>query len=547
MTKLLWIATRALGSTEESFILREFREDAVYHIDDLHPKLVFGIDSKHLPTIEETEPGFVKKEPDFLKKEKTPSDLFWMSWCPVSKKESGVSAERRFGYYEAELTGSWQGRLRCYVWPAKLFNQVQMMEMLRDLREEFGRPILWERTTSPVRAYVTTTPGGRLESKNLLDAATADLRAIDQLHHMRVLGTKERSSEADDDLWEPEDTPEERLVALWALRRLEQIADYKYRLDRTCAEHKSAIQDYVGNEWKADEHEKALENAKAEMNRTVRLAATIRGVAERYSGVRAGFELVPSMQRDHRLRRLLAAFAPAKREWIADRVTRLSTLPPLKAPDFFELWGAVKIVASLRSLGWLVGPPKVSGPAEDWGIAGVRTCRWEGSKDDERILFEFGPRPRVNDLKAIPQLHERSVSAFTWAASQLSGFEGLYSLAPSTPDYALRWWSNTGRMSLAIGDASLADPAHQKGEKVSVTTKYRREIAWRASENRLVNCSPAGSFLVLPGPAERWAEMAPEAAKQDCYLLCPTPSYSSADFTHRLECLLQSLRQSLAS
>jgi hypothetical protein len=422
-----------------------------------------------------------------------------------------------------------------------------MAQMLRDIGAELGRPIAWEQANLPVRSYVTTTPGGRIETKKLIESATAELHAVDQLHRTRVLGTRDPSADVGDDFCEQEeDTPEERLVALWAMRRLKNLTDYRQLLDKACASHIAALKVYARNPKRAEDHEEALRNAKAELARAVRLVARIRGVAEQYAGVRASFELMPSMQRDHRLRRLLAAFAPATREWITDQEGRLSTLPPLKAPDFFELWGAVKLVESLRSLGWTVGSPTIHGTAEDWGLAGVDACQWEATRGDERLIFDFGPRPELIDIDAIPELHERSVDSWVWGAQQLpTDFMGLCSIAPSTPDYALRWSSAAGRVALAIGDASLADPEHQKGDKIRDTVKYRREFAWRISEAQLVNCAPTGSFLVLPGPSEQWpASVTSLAAKQDCYLLCPTPGANPDNFTARVESLIQSLRHS---
>ncbi|WP_148712910.1 hypothetical protein [Corallococcus sp. AB030] len=536
-----------LGSDGQTLSFRSFEKEAVYQLDDHHPRLLIGVNGKHLPKVDGDSSGFIDWETDH---EGLPADLSWMYWCPIGTKktkEKGFSAERRFGYYEATVTGSWQGSLRCYLWPAKLFDRVQLSEMIRDIASAFGRPVIWEQTSAPVRAYVTATPGGRIETRTLIESAKAELRAVEQLQHMRMLGVHEAFSDWGEENWIPGvDTPEVRLVALWALRRLQHLTSYRQWLDRACASHRAALQDYVGNKKKEAEHQDGLKNASDDLTQAGILSAKIRGVADRYSGIRAGFELVPSMQRDHRLRRLLSAFATATQEWITERQTQLSTLPPLKAPAIFELWGAVKLVESLRALGWSIGPPQFPCAAENWGRLSDDNCWWLGTKEDERIRLDFRPRPLRADTAAIPPLHERIDDAWDWSARRLPpDFLGLFSLEPRTPDYALRWWSEGGRASLAIGDASLADPEYQEEEKLNKTAKYRHEVAWRFSESRLVSCAPAGVFLLFPGPADRWPNAVHSwAAQRDCYLLCPTPAASLTDFTARVDSLLQSLRRS---
>lgn len=541
MIKILQVARNDLGSTGKPLLLEAFNDEAVYQLDDCYPKVHLGAEGKHLLKIESEQTGIIEQESSL---ENLPDGLFWMTWYPIGKG-SAVSAGRRFGYYEAKVTGSWRGRLRCYLWPEKLFDRAQLSEMIRDIAHAFGRPVVWEQTNAPVRAYVTMTPGGRLEMRTLSDLVRSELRAVEQLHRMRMLGTHETSSECGEDLWMPgADTPEERLVALWALRRLQHLTECRQRLERARARHRTALQEYAGNETKEEEHQDELKRAEEDLAEAGILSARIRGIADRYSGIRAGFEMVPSMQRDHRLRRLLAAFAPTTQEWIAERETQLSTLPPLKAPAIFELWGSVKLVDALRSLGWSIGPPELPCLPEDWGHSNDDNCWWVGTKGEERIRLDFRPRPRRINTAAIPPLHERIDDAWAWGARrEPSDFLGLLSLEPRTPDYALRWWTEGGREALAIGDASLADPAYQKGEKLNKTVKYRHELAWKFSESRLVPCAPAGVFLLLPGPAERWPELThSSAAQRDCYLLCPTPAASLTDFTARMDSLLQSLR-----
>jgi len=543
MMEILQVATSDLESTEKPPLVQVFNADAVYQLNDRYPRLLLGGQGKYIPKVESEQTGIIEWVTD---RKDLPEGLSWMAWCPLGKG-SAVSEERRFGYYEATVTGSWQGRLRCYLWPAKLFDRAQLSQMIRDIANAFGRPVVWEQTDVPVRAYVTTTPGGSLEMRTLMDSVRAELRAVEQLHRMRMLGNQETSSGWGEDLWLPgADTPEERLVALWALRRLQHLTICRQWLDRTCARYTDALREYAGNEAKEKEHQDGLKRAGEELVQAGILAARVRGIADQYSGIRAGFELVPSMQRDSRLRRLLAAFAPATQEWIAEHKAQLSTLPPLKAPAIFELWGAVKLVDSLRSLGWSIGPPELPCAPEDWGQSSDDNCWWVGSKEDERIRLDFGPRPRCVDIAAIPALHERIDDARNWAARQLpADFSGLFSLGSRTPDYALRWWTEGGRAAVAIGDASLADPEHQKGKKLEKVVTYRQGVAWRFSETRVVPCAPAGIFLLLPGPAKRWPDTVhSSAAQRDCYLLCPTPAASFTDFTTRVESLLQSMRRS---
>lgn len=528
------IATRGLGSSDDTLHVRDFVEGEIYQIDDLHPWLHFGIDVERKPDIPDTEPGYLEKVGALG------DDLTWSRWCPLSKKESTVSAERRFGYYEVELQGSWQVRLRCYVWPARLFDRVQMGSMIRTIGQELGRTIVWERTDSPVRAYATGSTGGRVELRTLLQRTAEELHAIELLQ--RTYGSASDNHRAY--LGDDEGSPEEQLVALWGLRRLHQLRDYKHRLERALAEHKDAIWDYAGNAQRVDAHKQGLEAATSELRKVTRTASLVRTVTEQYAHARAALELVPSMQRDYRLRRLLRAFNTPVNEWLADRVTNLSTLPPIKAPELFELWGAVRIVQALRALGWTCTAPVLRGAADAWGVSALDGCSWHLVNGPEQILFDFSPRPRVVELASIPAMHERTVDAWTWAARQVALTDTLFSLCPSTPDYALRW-SSASRQGLLIGDASLADPRHQKRTKVEKVCDYRREVAWLGRDSGVVTCGLRASFIVLPGPSSQWVELARHAAQLDCYTLCPEPPGSDdPDFVGMLKHMLDSLRSS---
>ena len=527
------IATRGLGSTDDTLHVRDFVEGEIYQIDDLHPWLHFGIDVEKKPDLADTEPGFLDKAGALG------DDLTWSRWCPLSKKESTVSADRRFGYYEVELRGSWQARLRCYVWPARLFDRVQMGSMIRTIGHELGRTIVWERTESPVRAYATGTAGGRVELRSLLERTSQELHAIELLQ--RTYGSAEDSQRAH--LGDGEGSPEEQLVALWGLRRLRQLNDYKQRLERATAEHKEAIWDYARNVQRVDAHKQGLEAATSELRKVTRTASLVRGVTERYAHVRAALELVPSMQRDYRLRRLLRAFNTPVNEWLADRVTNLSTLPPIKAPELFELWGAVRIVHALRALGWNSSAPALRGAADAWGVSALDGCSWRFVNGLEQVVFDFGPRPRVVDMSSIPAMQERKVDAWMWAAHQITPHvDTLFSLHPSTPDYALRW-SSDSRQGLLIGDASLADPRHQKGTKVEKVCDYRREVAWLTHGSRVVTCGLRGSFILLPGPSSQWADAVRHAAQHDCYALCPEPGATEdPELVEMLRHMLDGLR-----
>jgi hypothetical protein len=533
---LVRIATRNLGATDDTLHIREHDADEVYHIDDLHPWVHFGVNHAKRPELGETQPGY-------LERSVLVSDgLTWHRWCPLSKKETTLSAERRFGYYEVQFGGAWSGRLRCYVWPARLFNRQQMTSMIRAIVSEVGRPISWERSDSPVRAYATRTTGGRVEVATLLKQTVDELHAVELLQKRRR--PREESLQADEGDVGDRDSPEERLIALWALRRLRQIVDYRHSLERAISLHKDALWEYAGNRQRIEEHEGALARALPTLQAVARTAARVRAIAQGYAQQRGPLALAPSMQRDYRLRRLLRAFNAPTHEWLAEQVSELSTLPPIKAPELFELWGAVHIAKMLRALGWQGGQPTIRGTSQDWGVSALDGCTWRFMKEDEELIFDFSPRPRVIDLVAIPATHARATSTWQWAAEQLGASANvLYALAPSTPDYALRW-SRGSRYALCIGDASLADPRHQKGNKVAKVCEYRREVAWRVEGGKVVTCSLGGTFVLFPGPSSHWDAAVHEAARQDCYALCPEPGVQDdADTLQKMAHMLAAMRE----
>ncbi len=94
--RIVEVATSNLGTADKTLSSRGFSADAIFQIDDFHPKVLLGIEGGHL-WLEGNQPGCLDKEPP---PKGLSSSLSWMSWYPVGKEKS-FSAERRFGYYKA--------------------------------------------------------------------------------------------------------------------------------------------------------------------------------------------------------------------------------------------------------------------------------------------------------------------------------------------------------------------------------------------------------------------------------------------------------------
>lgn len=539
----LSIAVSVSGTNVPELIERAFIPGETYDIDDEHPWLYFRIGpGKRGPIkLSDDSTGTVEAVKGIL-----PGDG-WHRWCPLEKRT--FSNERRFGIYLSALNHS-DATLRCCLWPRRLFGRAQLSALVQAIQDELGRPVLWERSDSAVRAFVLKTAEGGLNGEELIDFVSEELRAVADLRRSRVVDDDEDPGPSPERVsllsgyLDDESIGEKSLVSIWAAARLRQMMRLHRSLESARISHEDAVRESARNRMAVESREKRIAEIRLISAKTLRMTAVLRELAERYAYARTAFQLQPSMQRDHRLRRLLAALAPKKAECLSDTTSETSSLPPLKAPDLFELWGGVSLARALKHLGWERTRLSVGHTAEEWGLGSVEYCQWRFTKNDEHIVLDFAPRIKVVSASDLPPMHGRREEALVRAASSLTEKDILFSINAHTPDYTIRWSSGEAR-ALIVGDASLADPRFQAGEKVETICNYRPFVAWFCDDGRIVRCDRGGAtFALLPGPRGIWegTKVEETAAALDCYALLPEPGADChVDLVERLSHLLDSL------
>jgi hypothetical protein len=245
----------------------------------------------------------------------------------------------------------------------------------------------------------------------------------------------------------------------------------------------------------------------------------------------------PLFQRDHRLRRLLQAFAPPFSESLSPVESLRSQYPPVFLNGLWELWGAVWLATEFRLLGF-------AGGCSTDGTDVVKSCSWRFQRGDVVLELDYESGPVLVDHERLPLPHERDVPALEWAArnQDVDVDRPFFGSEPRcSPDYTLRITTPNGR-SLMVGDACLASPKHhgkgqdKRGAKPLTVEHYRRTIGW-AIDGQVVRCHPMGGFVVFPSPATAWTDFEQLPGARDCTLLCPSPR-GDPEARHRLAKLL---------
>lgn len=528
------IATYALGQVGGTPQIAPYHVGAIYSIDDLNPWLCIGFAKK---------PAAIKKVGKFDQHPIPPTaDLTWWRWQPIAPEERQIGRLRRYGHYRMELHEPRRLTLQCYVWPGRFFDPLRYQAMLAEIEHEFGRPIEWERSDAPVRSRVVPTRGQPSDAE-LFQTIQYELGAVHAL---------ERSGALADPAAELHETtfaisPETRLVAMWAWRRQADLVQLRRRQARIAAAHGVVPGD--ANQARAAHRRAINSTALAAVRDGERLAAQVSRIASLHHHELSSFELSPAMQRDHRLRRLVRAFAPVTREhWAAISTPQMSTSPPLKAPDVFELWGVARLVCALSALGWTV----VQRVCTDAAFASMREPHLvELSKGKLVLSLEHNPVVHKIDCSAAPPMHVRRMALVEWANANVPGPDGLVAAADLTPDYVLRLSSvDDGPLALAIGDATLSDPKYgseiEDGSQGNMTKAekmitYRERVGWRV-RGRLIRCTPACTFVILPGPTARWTDVM-STSGVDSVLLFPDPGTpEDLDFTEGVGAIIESMQ-----
>lgn len=516
-----------------------YEPQCLYQIDDAAPGLYFAIDSEHPCRLPKGDRGQLERQDGT-------ADPWWWRWQPVRR----IAEERRFGLYQTQLRSPSATTLRCYMWPSKLLDRLQILTILEDIERELDTEVTWDEPgIHQTRAYVVDAPDQPTPTDRLLSQIERELSAVRDMarNPYREIETPAARQHRGGMV----DVPENRVPPMWGRKRVRDLTQLRDRHLRARDALPAASNNSRSRTQKQRAPRMSLEDQRAAHERRARRADSLRTqilVAIRPWRDLANsmeFQLTPAMQRDYRLRTLLYAFTPPVHERLTVEQARLSLLPPLRATDLFELWGAVRLATWIRELGWDAQPPQVIGPAIADGVGGIIRCIWDFQRGERRLRFEYGPQVHALDLTGLPPLHERGPrTAQSWAATRQRQ-DRLVAHIDMTPDYAITI-RNSERPVLAIGDASLADPGYQKRRqesregKIAKVARYRKTVSWW-TQGDLVAHHPLGSFVVFPGPAERWADFEREAAERDCWLLCPTPGHKGDPARERFNGLLTTL------
>lgn len=506
-----------------------YSPDVVYQIDDLEPFLYVSFDVTLAAKCEDSDQQLVSFDPSTLSGFPGDSSLQWWKWFPLN--ERSISEARRFGLYTLRVKAPCRAEVRCYLWPARLMSRDEFVSMTEDIVRELRVRELSDHASTVVRQYVGVNRRERAEvAEEVLLLLPGEIRAAGALCRVpyvepepeRPGDSNQRTSSEFGDL---QDLPENRLLATWMSVRYRQLMTAKELLEE-------AIEDLKGRAVDAQDNVKQKQEIEGRIDVLLSLLRRVELFQKQMMWLRLQVKsnfapgvlsLSPAMQRDPRLACLLGAVSSRGAEWPIIAEGPLSRRPPMKAPNLFELWVAVRVVSMLRRLGWQGCVSRVIGTALKGLRGGVEYCCWLMKREDFELSVEFGAQPQKLDFEQIPPPGERSVSAWTWAASRTGAPKGWVRQKSSTPDYLLKLTCGT-RVAIAIGDASLTDPERQTGEKIKKVDNYRSEVAWHDGAGKITWCAPMGVFVVFPKVGEfAWDALIRSHASVDCQVITLSP------------------------
>jgi hypothetical protein len=502
VTKILRVRTYGPDGTPHE---HEFDPGIYYIVDDRKPEIDYLVEGQNLAP----KPPF--GEFQHVEKPFDPSVPTWRRWSFGQDQ----SRRRRLGVVEAPLKVPKDITLRCYLIPQKLVSPPDFWAMVADIEEETDRQVAWD-TTEPQSHSRRSWISGKVSEQTL----TAELcRAVErELLAAHGLVRHPISEPAAIGRGEQR-VPELAIVSHWAVRRVTQLRDRIERLTESIVHYDGRLRERPPEARASDITEKR--------SAAVQLRATAESVARRASALMRREDLPTPVaftalaQREPRLRSLLSAFAPPRSEMAGVSPSKWSTYSPITLNDLFERWGAVWMARQLRALGFQGPPPEATGGDDLTG------ARWSFRRGSVEIHLDYEPHPRLLELTGVPTISERrEPAARTAARAQISDPDRpLCALenSASSPDYVLRVTGPRGAR-LAVGDASLADPAHNGDSppKFSEINKYRSSIHWWTNGG-LLSCDRLGSFLVLPGPPEIWRAVEGKFDRNDLWLIAPLP------------------------
>lgn len=488
---------------------KEFSPEACYILRDSEPFVEFEVIGQPLIPLRGRGAGILSRVAD---DELESGESFWQRWS-LGKH---LSRERRMGRFELPLENPRGTTLRCYVVPEKLLDVADVWRMIEDIQDETLRPVAWEpRGRSSVRSWV------RDGDATPVSMASRLLTRVEQeLRMARLLRRNPRRELAVDGAMRF--SPEMAIVSHWASRRSADVDLALISVRDDCEYFARLLGEHIPKNRRPD-LVRLRAHADGLREKLVRVRARVRSLVA-LEELAAPLIFGPMTQRDHRMRRLLRAFAPPRSRVLSrDREREWSLFPPTSLNKIFEIWGAVWMVRVLRTLGFEGRMARAAGSDN------IERARWELCRDALTVTVDYEPHPALVDFKGVPSPRVRTESASVWAirrqavdvARPFFGTEEKCS-----PDYLIRIEGPAGR-ALAVGDACVADPRHHttatKDFKPEVIVGYRRSIHW-AGSGFVQSCDMMGGFVIFPGPPARWSGIEAASHARDVWLLCPRPA-----------------------
>jgi hypothetical protein len=428
----------------------------------------------------------------------------WWLLCPLAASRNSIGYERRYGRVDVEFTAPISASFACVVHPRKYFTPATFRRMLDEIRDHYGWSIEWDASEHPVHSG-TFAVGGEEDDAQLLTSVRQELQGARQW--LRMFGSGTQASAAL--------VPEARLVAAWHVRRMKVLRTQTQRQEAFLA---SAAMGHGGRSISVRRRNEVREQFEASRA----LLYELMGFTEGQPLASGPFALSPHMQRDHRLRRLLHAFAPTSRErWAEVTGEALSSSPPLKAADVFEYWCTAVLAFAARTRGWTLESKTGRQDRPDGGVPVSHRSAFRS--DDARFTIWFQPDIASTSPSGLQSMDVRMRQGIDVAAAQSGIADGLVAYGDETPDFALLLELGDGRRAFAIGDAALSDPDRRGGgDKVERMIRYRDRVAWRVG-GKTLRCHPGATFVMLPGAQETW-DRALANTPCDSIVLCADPA-----------------------
>jgi hypothetical protein len=522
--------TASDGSTAEF----PWSPDTWYLVRDDRPFLDilvrgFPIQAAQTDTLDRSDPdeeeSTTSKERALVPLEEAAAEgMQWQRW----NLEADLARRRRLGELTLPLKVPKGLTLRCYVIPARLLDLSDVLAMVGHIEEEVGIHPAWDMVAKrPERAWSRTRAGRAstaIELVHLVEEELIVARLIRRRPFQEIgLATRRATP-----------LPENAIVSHWASRRHQHLTVASELMAADVAHSRGQLSHLKAPARRA--------NLITELDRLKKLEERLSELRVQVASLVSQSELTtllspaPSFQRDHKLRRLLRAFAPPPAESLSPVEATRSQYPPVLLNGLWELWGAIWLAMQLRRMGFV-------GAASTRGDDALRSCSWSFQRDSVRIDLDYEPDPVLLDHANLPPAHARAVPALEWGAEHQTLDEEKPLLGTElrcSPDYTLRISTPTDRI-LIVGDACLASPEHHgKGRtKPETVEHYRRTIGWVVN-GRVVRCHPMGSFVIFPPPASAWAAFEATQGVRDCTLLCPSPTGREVE-TERLANLLRAV------